>query len=254
MWDPSTGIQTPIVPWRFADGRTHVEIELAPVGSAFVVWEDGDGVRVHASDIAVDSIADGRVSGHAEGGTVSLTVERDGREHVLSADAGPAIAPIELADGWQIELEDANALVITEWKAAPEQAGTDVSQYAARTLEETGEWLPMVQGAWSFQIPTEPDEEYPIAVWYRVHFAVDERPEELQLLVDGFAGIEWSLHVNGAECDATARGVAASTRRSRRSTSRRSSRRATTCWRCGWWSGARRTACSTSSSCAATSA
>ncbi len=32
LWNPSTGIQTPIVPWRFTDGRTQVEVDAAPGG------------------------------------------------------------------------------------------------------------------------------------------------------------------------------------------------------------------------------
>jgi len=54
-----------------------------------------------------------------------------------------------------------------------------------------------VPGAWSYQLPAEPDRSYPIPVWYRIRFDVAELPEQLQLLVDGFAGVEWSLHLNG---------------------------------------------------------
>jgi hypothetical protein len=60
----------------------------------------------------------------------------------------------------------------------------------------------MVQGAWSYQIPTEPEDDYPIAVWYRVGFDVEDVPGRLELLIDGFAGIEWRLFVNGSRCDA----------------------------------------------------
>ncbi|MGN6377938.1 MAG: hypothetical protein ACTHNU_03205, partial [Gaiellales bacterium] len=63
-------------------------------------------------------------------------------------------------------------------------------------------WLPMVQGAWSYQIPTEPEDDYPIPVWYRIAFDVDEVPDGLELLIDGFAGIEWRLFVNGSRCEA----------------------------------------------------
>lgn len=197
LWNPSTGIQTPIVPWRFTDGRTQVEVTLDPVGSAFVVWEAGDGTHVHASDADVDSVSGSTLKGHADGGTVTLTVERDGSTRVLTTDAGEPLAPIALDGDWELEPEGLNSLVITQWKAQPEAAGSDASQYSARQVEESAGWLDMIQGAWSFQLPTEPDDEYPIAVWYRVHFEVQDRPGKLQLLVDGFAGIEWELYVNG---------------------------------------------------------
>jgi hypothetical protein len=107
----------------------------------------------------------------------------------VRADAGAAAEPIAIADGWELELEGRNALVLSEWSARAEDAGDD-------------DWLPMVQGAWSYQIPTEPEGDYPIPVWYRIVFDVDEVPERLELLIDGFAGIEWRLLVNDAPCDA----------------------------------------------------
>ncbi|HKV67937.1 MAG TPA: hypothetical protein VJN72_07595, partial [Gaiellales bacterium] len=189
LWDPSTGRSTPIVPWRVEDGRTLFELELRPVGSAFVVPVADDGVRVTAvSGLEVDEVADGRVRGHAASGSVEATVERGGESRVVRADAGEPSEPIVMSDGWELELEDRNALVIEEWEARAEDRGED--------------WLPMVQGAWSYQIPTEPEGDYPIPVWYRIAFEVEDVPERLELLIDGFAGIEWRLLVNGAPCGA----------------------------------------------------
>jgi hypothetical protein len=191
LWDPSTGATTPIVPWRFEDGRTVFELDLAPVGSAFVVPAAGDGVRVTAvSGLAVDAVADGRLRGHSAGGPAEATVERGGEERVVRADAGAAAEPIAIADGWELELEGRNALVIEEWTAKAEDADDD-------------EWLPMVQGAWSYQIPTEPAGDYPIPVWYRITFEVEDVPDRVDLLIDGFAAIEWRLLVNDAPCEAT---------------------------------------------------
>jgi alpha-L-rhamnosidase len=191
LWDPSTGESTPIVPWRVQDGRTVFELELAPIGSAFVVPAADDGLRVTAvSGLVVDAIQDGRLRGHAAGGAVEATVERDGRPQVARADAGAAIDPVEMTDGWELELEGRNALVVSEWVARAESAGD-------------GDWLPMVQGAWSYQIPTEPEGDYPIPVWYRIAFDVEDVPARLHLLIDGFAGIEWRLLVNDAPCEAT---------------------------------------------------
>jgi glycosyl hydrolase family 106( putative alpha-L-rhamnosidase) len=190
LWDPSTGTSRPIVPWRVQDGRTRFALELPPVGSAFVVPAEGDGVSVtDVSGLSVVSTADGRLRGHAEGGPVEATVERDGERRAVRADAGAAIAPVEMADGWELELEGRNALVVSEWAARAEDAGDD-------------EWLPMVQGAWSYQIPTEPAGDYPIAVWYRVEFDVEEVPDRIDLLIDGFAGIEWRLLVNDVPSEA----------------------------------------------------
>jgi hypothetical protein len=60
----------------------------------------------------------------------------------------------------------------------------------------------MVPGAWSYQLPAEPEEEYPIPVWYRISFQADSVPPLVSLIVDGFAGSEWSLFVNGGRVTA----------------------------------------------------
>jgi hypothetical protein len=60
----------------------------------------------------------------------------------------------------------------------------------------------MVPGAWSYQLPTEPDAPYPIEVWYRMTFQADYLPPKLELIVDGFAGSSWSLYVNGQRATA----------------------------------------------------
>jgi hypothetical protein len=61
----------------------------------------------------------------------------------------------------------------------------------------------MVPGAWSYQLPAEPDTDYPIPVWYRISFQAGNLPPKVNLIVDGFAGSEWSLHVNGEQAKPT---------------------------------------------------
>jgi hypothetical protein len=61
----------------------------------------------------------------------------------------------------------------------------------------------MVPGAWSYQLPAEPNESYPIPVWYRIAFEADYLPPTVNLIVDGFAGSEWALYVNGEQVKST---------------------------------------------------
>jgi hypothetical protein len=75
-------------------------------------------------------------------------------------------------------------------------ANNDQSAYTQPDID-TQSWLPMVPGAWSYQLPAEPETDYPIPVWYRVPFQANYLPPKLSLIVDGFAGSEWSLFVNG---------------------------------------------------------
>jgi hypothetical protein len=119
----------------------------------------------------------------------------------VRAEAGAAAEPIAIDERWELELEGRNALVIEEWIARAEGAGADEAAFASTDADEGDGWLPMVQGAWSYQIPTEPEDDYPIPVWYRVAFDVEDVPDRLEVLIDGFAGIEWRLFVNGSRCE-----------------------------------------------------
>lgn len=55
----------------------------------------------------------------------------------------------------------------------------------------------MLAGAWAYQLSTEPEQKWPIPVWYRVSFEVETVPERLILLVDGFDGDNPEVWCNG---------------------------------------------------------
>ena len=57
--------------------------------------------------------------------------------------------------------------------------------------------LPVVAGAWAYQLPVEPTDPWPIPVWYRVGFEVQDPPDRLALLVDGFDGDDPRVWLNG---------------------------------------------------------
>jgi hypothetical protein len=148
LWDPSTGEERPLAVAR-EEGAASFDVTLPPVGSAFVLVHDGEAPEPGRPLEPVDT----------------LTLDGD----------------------WEFVPEDANALVLGRWEAAPE--GTE-------------DWIEMVAGAWSYQLPAEPREPYPIAVWYRATFDADYVPDSVRLVVDGFAGADWRLSVNDREVSA----------------------------------------------------
>ncbi|HJW91496.1 MAG TPA: hypothetical protein VJ436_12705, partial [Anaerolineales bacterium] len=126
----------------------------------------------------------------------SILVERDGQQTRLSASAGPLPDPLELAGEWEFSPESANALVIGKWLSTAEIPATEHRSYTGPQADDSA-WLPMVPGAWAYQLPAEPTTPYPMAVWYRIPFQVERLPEQLDLIIDGFAGTEWHLYLNG---------------------------------------------------------
>src|SRR5690606_9124651 len=97
---------------------------------------------------------------------------------------------------WGFRAESANALPLGRLWARRAAPGEPDAAFTAPDVDLAA-WLPVVPGAWSYQLPAEPEGEYPMTVWYRVNFQADVVPAWLDVIVDGWACAEWRLFVNG---------------------------------------------------------
>jgi hypothetical protein len=176
-------------------------LELPPVGSAFILVKPDTGLRVLETNVNIESIAGTRISGFGRRSEAFALVEKDGKQKRTVVASDEPAAALTLDGEWEFQPEGENALVIGKWLATHETPGTSQERYAKPDSDTSG-WLPMVPGAWSYQLPAEPDAAYPIPVWYRISFQADYLPPRLSLIVDGFAGSEWSLFVNGEQVKA----------------------------------------------------
>jgi hypothetical protein len=166
LFDPSTGQQ--LSAGASSDGdRVTFSLGLPAVGSTFVV------------------------TGEPVGGELPLHL------------AGPRATVHELAGDWTFEADGDNALVLKEWKAAPEKEGAAPEVYAALDVDDS-DWHDVIAGAWAYQLPVEPSTPWPIPVWYRIAFDADVVPERLALLIDGFDGDDATVYLNGQRITATA--------------------------------------------------
>ena len=161
LWDPTSGRSLPTSA-GVEDGWTAIEVELPPVGSTFVV------------------------TGAAAGeGMVDPQPSVEGRAEV-----------VEMGEPWTFSSDDPNGLVIKGWRAMAEEQGDDPGAYAASEVDDE-RWHDVVAGAWAYQLPAEPTDPWPIPVWYRTSFDVDDVPDSLSLLMDGFDGEDASVWLNG---------------------------------------------------------
>ena len=197
LWDPSTGIERPVAPIQDMEDNTRFDLELPPAGSAFILPRPDTGGRILDTNLAIDSIDGTRIKGFGRVSEAFVVVENEGRQKRLAAQAEEPAAALALDGEWEFQPQNDNALVIGKWLATGETPGTDWQAYAKPDAATQG-WLPMVPGAWSYQLPAEPEAAYPIPVWYRIPFQADYLPPKVDLIVDGFSGSEWSLFVNGA--------------------------------------------------------
>ena len=195
-WDPSTGVERLIAPSQVIENRTRFDLELPPVGSVFILTRPDPGRRVVETNLMIESIDSTHVSGFGRMSIPVIIIEEEGKQNHLVREAEKPTASMVLDGEWEFQPETENALVIGKWLATYEIAGAPISAYT-KDIWDTQNWLPMVPGAWSYQLPAEPESEYPIPVWYRISFQTDYLPPKLHLIVDGFAGSDWSLYVNG---------------------------------------------------------
>ena len=202
QWDPSTGTERWIAPSQVIEGRTVFNLELAPVGSAFILVRPGSGPRVIETNLKIESADEAKLSGLGRAAEAFVVLEKEGQQKRLTLKAEETSPALTLDGDWEFQTETQNALVIGKWLAKNETMGTDWEDYAKTDLDTQG-WLPMVPGAWSYQLPAEPEETYPIPVWYRISFQADFLPPKVDLIVDGFAGSQWSLYVNGERVTST---------------------------------------------------
>jgi alpha-L-rhamnosidase len=198
LWDPSSGQERIIAPSTADGGRTAFALTLPPAGSAVLAPRPASGVRVTSSEIQVDSVTADEVRGHGPLGSAAVTVERDGQRYELTASEAPPTPPVQLDGDWEFQTEHPNGLLVERWlaRAEPLQAGQDADLFAAPDIAEA-DWLPVVPGAWAHQLPAEPDRDWPVPVWYRVTFTITDLPPALHLVLDGFAGEDVKLFING---------------------------------------------------------
>ncbi|MGH2806737.1 MAG: glycosyl hydrolase [Actinomycetota bacterium] len=163
LWDPSSGNELSPAGLRADTDRVTFSLTLPAVGSTFVV--------------AGEPAAGAPVQHTGERGTIA-----------------------ELTGRWSFEPDGDNALVIKEWRAAPEEV-SNPDAYAALEADDSG-WQQVIAGAWAYQLPVEPTSEWPIPVWYRIAFDVAEVPERLALLIDGFDGEDATIYLNGEQVTA----------------------------------------------------
>jgi hypothetical protein len=165
VWDPSLGEERGLSS-ELDDGRTVFGLELGPTGSAFLVPQTPRS----------------RSAAPKERGP-STTIALDG--------------------DWSFRADGPNALVIDRWLAVQEEPGAAAQRYMGADPGDDG-WRPVVQGAWAYQLEREPTSPWPIPVWYRIGFSAEERPDAVRLVVDGFAGSDPAIYLNGERARAPA--------------------------------------------------
>jgi hypothetical protein len=197
LWDPNTGAITPIYLYGIEAGRLCMELDFPASESRIVVMRPSGGEpHVSAATIDVTEIRDGSVAGYARGfvDEARATLVTGGGTRELTAPGRPPLAPLDLPQEYAFSVEGDNVLAIGRYRMNPY---VDDDAFAGADVDDAG-WLEVEPGAWEMQLPQERDEEaFPVPVWYRASFDIDVVPADARMIIDGFAGLEHRLFVNG---------------------------------------------------------
>jgi hypothetical protein len=194
IWDPTTGAELPAGAFDVADGRTSFDLSLPPVGSTMIVTASPTGPVIVGTNVTLDSIDAGAALGHARSQDGWLDVRTNGHVERAAMQASSPPEPITLDGPFRFEPEGANGLVLRSFRAAVDEGGD--GSWSAPDVDDSS-WLEVRPGAWSYQLSAEPDRPYPITVRYRIAFDVDDVPDRLEVVIDGFDGSEHELFLNG---------------------------------------------------------
>ncbi len=114
------------------------------------------------TNLNIESMDGNQISGFGRAREAFAVIEKDGQQTTLDCSSQRSWpAPLTLDGEWEFQPETENALVIGKWLATHETQAHDLSAYT-KPDADTQSWLPMVPGAWSYQLPAEPDTDYPI--------------------------------------------------------------------------------------------
>ncbi|HYY07239.1 MAG TPA: glycosyl hydrolase [Actinomycetota bacterium] len=200
LFDPSTGEERPVGPLRAEGDGVAFDLVLPPVGSTFVVVGEPAERRVVDGNVSLDHVDGALARGTATSEDGWIDVRVNGHVARASARAPELPVPVELDGTWRFTPDGLNALVLDRWEASPEREGSSGS--SPDDADPDG-WVELGHGAWSFQLGAEPVRPYPIPVWYRVRFDVDDVPSRLEVVIDGFDGSAHGLWLNGEAVAAT---------------------------------------------------
>ena len=201
-WDVNTGESTPVSVFCIKRGRLVLTLDFPPAEAHVIVLRDAP-VRPHVveSNLRVMSFDGSTLIGSSakQGATVSASLVVGGKTSRWSAKSKKPLRPIRLPRTLHFSLEGDNALLISTLKMAIDD-GAVLAPEVARPEFDDSTWLTVKPGAWEMQLLQERDSPtYPAVLWYRASFDAVVVPSNLRLLVDGFSGTEYRLHVNGEE-------------------------------------------------------
>jgi hypothetical protein len=200
LWNANTGKIESLHIFQIKDGRLSIKLHFPKTESHIVILRD-QSVNSHIceSNLQIESVTEQNITGcmTGEADSVFVKIASGDSSRILSDRIKNALKPLRLGNRFSFHVEDDNVLCISKWKMKIAE-NKDVSDLITSPEYNDEDWLDVTLGAWEMQLPLEREEEiYPVDLWYRTYFHMEEIPDDLSLLVDGFTGSDYQMYVNG---------------------------------------------------------
>jgi hypothetical protein len=200
IWDLETGDVSAMNCYKTDKNNTQFKLYMQPYSSALVSLAPYKG-QIHAehSDLVITEIDENEVRGYGRiQNDARLVMVKGGQKKSISLPVSNPMEPIKFGRTWEFAVDGYNALLISHWKVAIDQDNSGLEKgYGNGVFDDSG-WMDFKMGAWEMQLPVEWDAgHYPVNLWYRAYFDVEQVPENISLLIDGFKGKGYDVFING---------------------------------------------------------
>jgi hypothetical protein len=201
LWNANTGKIEPINIYKIKNNRLSIELNFPPTESHIVIIGDKiNDTYVTETNLTIEEFDGETLSCYSSGDeeNVYAKIKEGNKSKIIKQKRKKALKPVNLPKQYSFNIEDDNVLCLSKWKM--KLAEENESDIFYEEEYDDSSWLSVTNGAWEMQLPQERDkEDYPVTLWYRTSFEVENLPSNTLLLIDGFSGSDYQLFINGKE-------------------------------------------------------
>ena len=204
IWNPNSGEILPIHVYQIKNNRLNIQLNFTSSDSHIIIIDNKkDQSFISETNLTVEEFKNGIIEGYAlkNGEEIYAKIQNGKNSKTIKEKTKKNYSPINLGNEFSFKVEDDNVLCISNWKMKySENSDENLLQDFYKKEFDDSKWLNVTNGAWEMQIPQERDEEiYPVKLFYRTSFEIENIPSRIALLVDGFSGSDYKLFINGNE-------------------------------------------------------
>ncbi len=201
LWNPVNGELQKIYNYRVNNNRLEFTLNFDSTESHIVILKNKlSDSYITDTNLVIEEFKNDLVRGYQlnNDDEIKVKVQKSGSAKTLKQKAKSSLSQLKLGNKYHFEIENDNVLLIDKWKMHFEYEESGENYFDPDFNDS--EWLDVTKGAWEMQLPQEREELiYPAILWYRTSFNVEDMPDYLNLMIDGFSGSSYKLFVNGKE-------------------------------------------------------